>query len=140
METVKKIVANQYFPAAAVLAAAVLFWLVGSLGGLSLLHNNQPPLATLAWLLFVYASAAVTLFAGLLAAVDLVRRWRSNRAAAAAWAASGAGLPAVVPAAPAPAPAVSGPSPTATASTAQPASAPAAGPAASNSSGIKKAA
>lgn len=142
METVKKIVANQYFPAAAVLAAAVLFWLVGSLGGLSLLHNNQPPLATLTWLLFVYASAAVTLFAGLLAAVDLVRRWRSNRAAAAWAASSGAGLPAEVPAAPAPAPAPAapGPSPAVTASTAPPASAPDAGPAASNIPGTKKAA
>lgn len=86
METVKKIIANQYFPAASVLAASMLFWLVGALGGLSLLHNNQPPLATLTWLLFVYVSAAVTLVAGLLAAVDLVRRWRRSRAAA-AWAA-----------------------------------------------------
>lgn len=150
METVKKIVANQYFPAGAVLAAAVLFWLVGSLGGLSLLHNNQPPLATLTWLLFVYASAAVTLFAGLLAAVDLVRRWRRNRAAAAWAAASAAGLPAEVPAAPVPAPAAPGPAPAAPAASAPaasaapapaapPASAPATGPA-SNVPGTKKAA
>lgn len=140
METVKKIVANQYFPAAAVLAAAVLFWLVGSLGGLSLLHNNQPPLATLTWLLFVYASAAVTLFAGLLAAVDLVRRWRSNRAAA-AWAEDSASdLPAEALAAPVPAPTAPEASRAASAPTAPPASAPAARPAASNIPGTKKAA
>ena len=84
METLKKIVSNQYFPAAAVLAAVVLFWAVGMLGGLSLLHNNQPPLTTLTWLLFVYLSAVLTPIAGLLAALDLARRWRRNRAAVAA--------------------------------------------------------
>ena len=82
METLKKIVTNQYFPAGAVLAAVILFWLVGLLGGLSLLHNNQPPLTTLTWMLFVYTAAVLTPLAGLLAAVDLVRRWRRNRAAA----------------------------------------------------------
>lgn len=81
METLKKIVRNQYFPAGAVLAAVILFWLVGILGGLSLLHNNQPPLTTLTWLLFVYTAAVLTPLAGLLAAVDLIRRWRRNRAA-----------------------------------------------------------
>lgn len=82
METLKKIVANQYFPAAAVLAAVLIYWAVGFLGGLSLLHNNQPPLTTLTWLLFVYASAALTPLAGALAIADLVRRWRRSRAAA----------------------------------------------------------
>jgi len=81
LETLKKIVRNQYFPAGAVLAAVILFWLVGILGGLSLLHNNQPPLTTLTWLLFVYTAAVLTPLAGLLAAVDLFRRWRRNRAA-----------------------------------------------------------
>lgn len=84
METLKKIVSNQYFPAAAVLAAVVLFWAVGMLGGLSLLHNNQPPLTTLTWMLFVYVSAVLTPIAGLLAALDLLRRWRQHRAAVAA--------------------------------------------------------
>ncbi|MFP5312494.1 MAG: hypothetical protein ACLGH7_08835, partial [Actinomycetes bacterium] len=78
----KRIVRNQYFPAGAVLAAVILFWLVGILGGLSLLHNNQPPLTTLTWMLFVYAAAVLTPLAGLLAAVDLLRRWRRDRAAA----------------------------------------------------------
>ena len=83
METLKKIVSNQYFPAGAVLTAVPLFWAVGLLGGLSLLHNNQPPLTTLTWLLFVYGAAVLTPLAGILAAVDLVRRWRRNRAEAA---------------------------------------------------------
>lgn len=79
METLKKIVSNQYFPAAAVLTAVLLFWAVGLLGGLSLLHNNQPPLTTLTWMLFVYAAAVLTPLAGILAAADLLRRWRRNR-------------------------------------------------------------
>jgi hypothetical protein len=83
METLKKIVSNQYFPAGAVLTAVLLFWAVGILGGLSLLHNNQPPLTTLTWMLFVYTAAVLTPLAGVLAAVDLVRRWRRNRAEAA---------------------------------------------------------
>ncbi len=83
MENLKKIVKNEYFPAGAVLTAVVLFWLVGSLGGLSLLNNNQPPLTTLTWMLFVYTAAVLTPLAGLLAAADLLRRWRRNRAAAA---------------------------------------------------------
>lgn len=82
METLKKIVTNQYFPAAAVLTAVILFWAVGLLGGLSLLHNNQPPLTTLTWMLFVYGAAVLTPLAGLLAAADLLRRWRRNRDAA----------------------------------------------------------
>jgi hypothetical protein len=84
METLKKIVSNQYFPAAAVLTAVVLFWAVGLLGGLSLLHNNQPPLTTLTWMLFVYGAAVLTPLAGAWAAVDLFRRWQRNRTAQAA--------------------------------------------------------
>lgn len=89
METLKKVVTNQYFPAGAVLTAVLLFWVVGMLGGLSLLNNNQPPLTTLTWMLFVYAAAVLTPLAGLLAGADLVRRWRRNRAAAPAQATSG---------------------------------------------------
>ncbi|TLM86072.1 hypothetical protein [Pseudarthrobacter sp. NamE5] len=80
METLKKIVSSQYFPAGAVLTAVVLFWAVGLLGGLSLLNNNQPPLTTLTWMLFVYAAAVLTPLAGAVAAADLVRRWRRTRA------------------------------------------------------------
>jgi outer membrane biosynthesis protein TonB len=87
VETLKKIVSNQYFPAAAVLTAVVLFWAVGLLGGLSLLNNNQPPLTTLTWMLFVYLAAVLTPLAGILAAVDLVRRWKRNRVAETAGAA-----------------------------------------------------
>jgi hypothetical protein len=79
METLKKIVKNEYFPAAAVLVAVVLFWVIAMFGGLSLLNNNQPPMATLTWLLFVYAAAVLTPLAGVLAAVNLVRRWQRNR-------------------------------------------------------------
>jgi hypothetical protein len=79
VENLKKIVSNQYFPAAAVLTAVVLFWTIGIFGGLSLLHNNQPPMATLAWMLFVYAAAVLTPLAGIIAAADLIRRWRRNR-------------------------------------------------------------
>lgn len=84
METLKKIVTNQYFPAGAVLTAVLLFWAVGLLGGLSLLNNNQPPLTTLTWMLFVYMAAVLTPLAGAAAAVDLIRRWRRNRSAEAA--------------------------------------------------------
>ncbi|MDT0197263.1 hypothetical protein Q9R30_18105 [Arthrobacter sp. AB6] len=84
METLKKIVTNQYFPAGAVLTAVLLFWAVGLLGGLSLLNNNQPPLTTLTWMLFVYMAAVLTPLAGAAAAVDLVRRWRRNRTTEAA--------------------------------------------------------
>ncbi|MBE4717209.1 hypothetical protein [Pseudarthrobacter sp. AB1] len=79
METLKKILRNQYFPAAAVLTAVLLFWVIAMFGGLSLLNNNQPPMATLTWMLFVYAAAVLTPLAGVLAGMDLVRRWRRNR-------------------------------------------------------------
>lgn len=75
----KKVVTNQYFPAAAVLFGVVLFWTLGLFGGLSLLSTNQTLLTTLTWLLFVYAAAVLSPLAGLLAAVDLTRRWRRNR-------------------------------------------------------------
>src|SRR6476620_1676442 len=68
VESLKKIVSNQYFPAAAVLTAVVLFWTIAMFGGLSLLHNNQPPMATLTWMLFVYAAAVLTPLAGIIAA------------------------------------------------------------------------
>ena len=77
-----KVVRNEYFPAAAVLVFVVLFWTAGLFGGLSLLSRSQPPLATLTWLLFVYAVAVLSPLAGLLAAVDLVRRWWRKRRAA----------------------------------------------------------
>jgi hypothetical protein len=89
MEPLKKIVKNQYFPAAAVLAAVVLFWVIAMFGGLSLLNNNQPPMATLTWMLFVYAAAVLTPLAGVLAAVNLVRRWQRNRQYAQALAEAG---------------------------------------------------
>ena len=79
MGMLMRVVRNEYFPAAAVLALVVLFWTAGLFGGLSLLSRSQPPLATLLWLLFVYAVAVLSPLAGLLAAVDLARRWWRNR-------------------------------------------------------------
>lgn len=79
METVRKIVRNEYFPAATVLAGVVLFWVVALSGGLSMLNDRNLPIATLTWMLFVYLIAALTPIAGLMAAVDLVRRYRWNR-------------------------------------------------------------
>ena len=79
MRTLMKVVRNEYFPASAVLVFVVLFWTAGLFGGLSLLSRSQPPLATLTWLLFVYAVAVLAAMAGLLAAVDLVRRWWRKR-------------------------------------------------------------
>ena len=74
VKPVMKIIRNQYFPAAAVLAAVLIFWIAAVLGGLSLLSKSQPPLATLVWLLFVYGAAVLSPLAGLLAILDLVRR------------------------------------------------------------------
>jgi hypothetical protein len=82
MKTLMAVVRNEYFPAAAVLVFVVLFWTAGLLGGLSLLSTSQPPIATLFWLLFVYAVAVLSPLAGLFAAADLVRRWWRNRRAA----------------------------------------------------------
>ncbi|MEE2522537.1 hypothetical protein V1639_08760 [Pseudarthrobacter sp. J75] len=79
METVRKIVRNEYFPAAAVLALVVLFWAVALAGGLSMLNDRNLPIGTLTWMLFVYLIAALTPFAGIVAAVDLVHRYRWNR-------------------------------------------------------------
>ncbi|WP_427131946.1 hypothetical protein [Pseudarthrobacter sp. S9] len=79
METLKNVVTNEYFPAAAVLSGVVLFWALGLLGGLSLLSTRQTLVTTLSWLLFVYAAAVLSPLAGLLAAVDLIRRWLRNR-------------------------------------------------------------
>lgn len=124
METLKKIVTNQYFPAGAVLTAVLLFWVVGMLGGLSLLNNSQPPLTTLTWMLFVYSAAVLTPLAGLLAALDLLRRWRSNRTAASAPVAhTDAAAPAAMPAsdpAPVPRPAPAEAAPQSTAPAPQP--------------------
>ena len=75
----KRVVTNEYFPAAAVLFAVVLFWTLGLLGGLSLLSTNQSLVTTLSWMLFVYTAAVLSPLAGLLAAVDLTRRWQRNR-------------------------------------------------------------
>lgn len=80
LSIVKSIVTSEYFPAAAVLAGVALFWGLGLFGGLSLLSDHQTLLTTLTWLLFVYAAAVLTPLAGIIAAMDLSRRWLRNRA------------------------------------------------------------
>ncbi|XAS65720.1 hypothetical protein ACOM2C_02870 [Pseudarthrobacter sp. So.54] len=84
LSIVKSAVSNEYFPAGAVLAGVTLFWVLGLFGGLSLLSDHQTLLTTLAWLLFVYVAAVLTPLAGLIAAMDLSRRWLRNRASTAA--------------------------------------------------------
>ena len=84
METLKKVVTNEYFPAAAVLSGVILFWVLVLFGGLSLLSTRQSPVTTLTWMMFVYAAAVLSPLAGLVAAIDLVRRWLRNRQAATA--------------------------------------------------------
>jgi hypothetical protein len=84
METLKKVVTNEYFPAAAVLSGVMLFWILGLFGGLSLLSTRQSPVTTLTWMMFVYAAAVLSPLAGLVAAIDLVRRWLRNRQASTA--------------------------------------------------------
>ncbi|MCB5281699.1 MULTISPECIES: hypothetical protein [Micrococcaceae] len=80
MSIAKNAVTSEYFPAAAVLAGVAVFWILGLCGGLSLLSDHQTPLTTLSWLLFVYVAAVLTPLAGLLAALDLSRRWLRHRA------------------------------------------------------------
>ena len=84
MENLKKVVTNEYFPAAAVLSGVILFWILGLFGGLSLLSSRQSPVTTLTWMMFVYAAAVLSPLAGLVAAIDLIRRWLRNRQASAA--------------------------------------------------------
>jgi heme/copper-type cytochrome/quinol oxidase subunit 2 len=70
---------KEFIPGAAVLGGVLLFWAVAVLGNLSFLSAPKPPLATLAWLIFVYAAVAITPIVGGLAVADLVRRWQRNR-------------------------------------------------------------
>lgn len=70
---------NEYVPGLAVASGVVLFWLVGILGGFSLLSAPKPMLATLTWLILVYLAVAGTSIAGFLAAADLLRRRLRNR-------------------------------------------------------------
>jgi hypothetical protein len=75
------VVRSEYFPAGAVLVGVVLFWTIGLLGGLCWLSGGQPPLAILTWMIFSYGVVVLSPLAGILAAVDLARRWWRNRQA-----------------------------------------------------------
>jgi hypothetical protein len=70
---------KEFVPGTAVLGAVLLFWVAAVLGNLSFLSAPRPPLATLAWLIFVYGAVAITPLIGGLAVADLVRRWQRNR-------------------------------------------------------------
>lgn len=70
---------REFVPGAAVLGGVLLFWAAAVLGNLSFLSAPKPPLATFAWLIFVYAAVAITPIVGGLAAADLLRRWQRNR-------------------------------------------------------------
>ncbi|WP_309108008.1 hypothetical protein [Arthrobacter sp.] len=69
---------KEFIPGAAVLGGVLLFWAAAVLGNLSFLSAPKPPLATLAWLIFVYSAVAITPIVGGLAAADLVRRWQRS--------------------------------------------------------------
>lgn len=70
---------REFVPGTAVLGGVLVFWVAAVLGNLSFLSAPKPPLATLAWLIFVYAAVAITPIIGGLAVADLVRRWQHNR-------------------------------------------------------------
>lgn len=70
---------REFVPGTAVLGGVLVFWVAAVLGNLSFLSAPKPPLATLAWLIFVYAAVAITPVIGGLAAADLFRRWQRNR-------------------------------------------------------------
>lgn len=70
---------RELVPGTAVLGGVLVFWVAAVLGNLSFLSAPKPPLATLAWLIFVYAAVAITPIIGGLAIADLVRRWQRNR-------------------------------------------------------------
>ena len=103
LNTLKSIVKNEYFPGGGGAVRSGHFLDPRTVGGLSLLSSSQTPLTTIAWLLFVYSAAVLSPLAGVLAATDLIRRWRRNRQAR-------GGLPGVrrpprrAPAGPAPVP------------------------------------
>jgi hypothetical protein len=70
---------REFVPGTAVLGGVLVFWVAAVLGDLSFLSAPKPPLATLAWLIFVYAAVAITPVIGGLAVADLFRRWQRNR-------------------------------------------------------------
>lgn len=70
---------REFVPGTAVLGGVLVFWVAAVLGNLSFLSAPKPPLATLAWLIFVYAAIAITPIIGGLAVADLIRRWQRNR-------------------------------------------------------------
>jgi uncharacterized membrane protein len=66
-------------PAAVALGAVLLFWLIGALGGLGLLHEAQSPMAMLAGLYLMLVLLAVSIVIAALSVLDLSRRAAARR-------------------------------------------------------------
>lgn len=70
---------GQYLPAAIVLFGVCVFWIVGILGGLRVLHSPEPALSVLIWLYVMLAAVALSIVAAALAIIDISRRLRRRR-------------------------------------------------------------
>ncbi|WP_155852786.1 hypothetical protein [Arthrobacter sp. H14] len=70
---------RQYLPAAIVLVGVSMFWIVGILGGLRVLHSPEPALTVLIWLYVMLAAVALSIVAAALAIIDITRRLRRHR-------------------------------------------------------------
>lgn len=67
---------DSFFAPLAVLAAVVLFWVVGACGGLAFLHRPQSPFVTLAVLYGTLLLMVCSVVLGAVAVTDLARRLR----------------------------------------------------------------
>jgi hypothetical protein len=67
-----------YYPALTVLVSVALFWAVGNLGGLALLHDARSPVVTLAWLYLMLFLIVCSAVAAAVAVLDVVRRIRNR--------------------------------------------------------------
>lgn len=67
------------WPSIGALTAVAVFWTVGLLGGLSVLHNGRSPMMTLISLYLMLALVAFSIIVGILAATDLGRRLAQQR-------------------------------------------------------------
>lgn len=70
---------RDWLPAVVVLACVAVFWAVGLVGGLAMLHGAHSPMATLIGLYFMLALIALSIAVAVLAASDLVRRFTARR-------------------------------------------------------------
>lgn len=66
-------------PSILALAAVALFWVVGAVGGLGVLHDASSPMAMLTGLYVGLAAVAVSIIVATLAVNDLVSRYSRPR-------------------------------------------------------------